>query len=107
MLLVERRELLDRFRVGQQSALAEVYRHYRPELVAFLSRGFSFRSGERTLSFRGYTQPYDLNNAVQETFARAFKESARLGYDGLRSYKWYLLTIARNFVIDEFRQRDT
>ena len=37
---------------------------------------------------------------------RAFKESARLGYDGLHSYKNYLLAISRNLVVDEFRNRE-
>jgi RNA polymerase sigma factor (sigma-70 family) len=106
MLLVERRELLDRFRSGQRSALEEVYRHYAPEVANFLSRGFGFSSRGRDMRFTGYAQPCDLDNALQETFARAFRESARLGYDGLHSYKNYLLAIARNFVLDELRSRE-
>jgi RNA polymerase sigma factor (sigma-70 family) len=105
-LLSERRELLDRFRRGERQALEEVYRHHVSDVAAFLSRGFTFQSRERTLRFVGYTQPFDLDNALQETFARAFKESARLGYDGLHSYKNYLLAIARNLVLDEFRNRE-
>src|SRR3954471_13952893 len=103
-LFVGRRELLQAFRAGDRRALEDVYRHYRGDVAAFLSHGFSFRSGERTLRFRGYTQPFDLNNAVQETFTRAFKQSARLGYDRVRPYTGYLLVIARNIVIDELRQ---
>lgn len=105
-LLLERRELLDRFKRGERRALEEVYRHYVPEVAAFLQRGFTFSSGGRTLRFVGYAQPFDLDNALQETFARAFKESARLGYDGLHPYKNYLLAIARNLVLDEFRNRE-
>jgi RNA polymerase sigma factor (sigma-70 family) len=105
-LLIERRELLDRFKRGERRALEEVYRHYVPEVAAFLQRGFTFVSGGRSLRFSGYTQPFDLDNALQETFTRAFKESARLGYDGLHSYKNYLLAIARNLVLDEFRNRE-
>jgi RNA polymerase sigma factor (sigma-70 family) len=105
-LLIERRELLERFRRGERRALEEVYRHYVSDVANFLSRGFSFTSRDRTLRFVGYTEPFDLDNAIQETFARAFKESARLGYDGLNSYKNYLLAIARNLVIDEFRNRE-
>jgi RNA polymerase sigma factor (sigma-70 family) len=105
-LLIERRELLDRFKRGERRALEEVYRHYVPEVAAFLQRGFTFSSGGRTLRFVGYAQPFDLDNALQETFARAFKESARLGYDGLHLYKNYLLAIARNLVLDEFRNRE-
>jgi RNA polymerase sigma-70 factor (ECF subfamily) len=105
-LLIERRELLDRFKRGERRALEEVYRHYVPDVAAFLQRGFSFSSGGRPLRFGGYTQPFDLDNALQETFLRAFKESARLGYDGLHPYKSYLLAIARNLVLDEFRNRE-
>jgi RNA polymerase sigma-70 factor (ECF subfamily) len=105
-LLIERRELLDRFKRGERRALEEVYRHYAPEVAAFLHRGFTFQSGGRPLRFAGYAQPFDLDNALQETFMRAFKESARLGYDGLHPYKSYLLAIARNLVLDEFRNRE-
>ncbi len=105
-LLIERRELLDRFKRGERRALEEVYRHYAPDVAAFLQRGFNFASAGRTLRFSGYAQPFDLDNALQETFVRAFKESARLGYDGLHPYKSYLLAIARNLVLDEFRNRE-
>jgi RNA polymerase sigma-70 factor, ECF subfamily len=106
MLLVERRDLLARFKEGERRALEEVYRHYVADVANFLRRGFSFTSRERTFRFSGYTQPFDLDNAVQETFVRGFKDSARLGYDGLHSYKNYLLAIARNLVVDEFRNRE-
>ena len=105
-LLIERRELLERFRKGERRALEEVYRAYVADVANFLQRGFSFTSRERTLRFTGYAQPFDLDNALQETFTRAFKESARNGYDGLHSYRNYLFAIARNLVVDEFRNRE-
>lgn len=105
-LLIERRELLDRFKRGERRALEEVYRHYVADVAAFLQRGFTFQSGGRALRFSGYAQPFDLDNALQETFARAFKESARAGYDGLNPYRNYLFAIARNLVLDEFRNRE-
>jgi RNA polymerase sigma-70 factor (ECF subfamily) len=104
--LVDRRELLARFRAGERSALEEVYRHYAPAIASFLERGFTFRSGDRSLRFQGYAQPFDLDNAIQETFVRGFRESARLGYDGIHPYKNYLLAIARNLVLDELRRRE-
>jgi RNA polymerase sigma factor (sigma-70 family) len=106
-LLIERRELLDRFRRGERRALEEVYRHYVSEVARFLTLGFTFSSRDRTLRFSGYRQPFDLDNALQETFTRAFKESARHGYDGLHPYRNYLYAIARNHVIDEFRSRES
>src|SRR3954451_3408621 len=105
-LLIERRELLERFKKGERKALEEVYRHYVADVSNFLQRGFSFASRDRTLRFVGYAQPFDLDNAIQETFTRAFKESARIGYDGLHSYRNYLFAIARNLVVDEFRNRE-
>src|SRR5688572_23850729 len=97
-LFLERRELLARFRAGERPALEETYRHYAPIVATFLSRGFTFKSGDQTLRFAGYAEPFDLDNALAETFVRAFRESARLGYDGINPYKNYLLTIARNLV---------
>lgn len=105
-LFLERRELLARFRAGERRALEEVYRHYAPVVASFLSRGFTFRSGDRTLRFDGHRSPFDLDNTLAETFLRAFREQARLGYDGLNPYKNYLLTIARNLVLDELRGRE-
>jgi RNA polymerase sigma factor (sigma-70 family) len=105
-LLIERRELLERFKQGERKALEEVYRFYVKDVANFLSRGFMFNSRERALRFTGYVQPFDLDNSIQETFTRAFKETARVGYDGLHSYKNYLLAIARNLVLDEFRNRE-
>lgn len=105
-LLIERRELLDRFKRGERRALEEVYRHYAPDVAVFLQRGFTFASAGRSLHFRGYAEPFDLDNALQETFLRAFKDSARIAYDGLHPYKSYLLAIARNLVLDEFRNRE-
>lgn len=103
-LLTEKRELLTGFRAGERRALEEVYRHYAPVIATFLQAGFTFASGERSLRFAGYRQPFDLDNALQETFLRAFRESARLAYDGLRPYRSYLYMIARNVVIDDFRR---
>lgn len=105
-LFQERRELLARFRAGERRALEEAYRFYAPIVGTFLAHGFSFASGSQTMRFRGYREPFDLDNALAETFVRAFREPARLGYDGIKPYKNYLLTIARNLVIDELRSKD-
>jgi RNA polymerase sigma factor (sigma-70 family) len=105
-LLLERPQLLLRFRAGDRSALEEVYRFYMGTVATFLARGFTFRSGEKMLSFAGFREPFDLDNALQETFTRAFRESARSGYDGLHPYRSYLLAIARNLVLDQLRRRD-
>ena len=38
-------------------------------------------------------------------FARAFQERARQQYDGLRPYRPYLLTIAKNLRVDQLRRQ--
>jgi RNA polymerase sigma factor (sigma-70 family) len=105
-LLSSDRELLQRFREGEREALATVYTEYAPAIANFLARGFTFSSKGRTLQFNGYHQPFDLDNAVQETFVRAFGERARLSYDGLTPYRNYLMAIARNLVLSELRRRE-
>ena len=46
---------------------------------------------------------WELEDTVQTVFLRAFDERARLAYDGLRPYRNYLFSIARNLVIDGLR----
>jgi RNA polymerase sigma-70 factor (ECF subfamily) len=89
-IFAERAGLLPRFRRGERAALEEVYFAYI-DLVAFVVRQ----------SFHG-AHAADL---IQETFARAFAERARLAYDGLRPYRPFLLTICRNLVVDDGRKR--
>jgi RNA polymerase sigma-70 factor (ECF subfamily) len=96
-----RRDLLERFRAGERAALEAVYRHHAPDVARHLRHGFTLGR----FHFAGYSQPFDLDNAVQETFARAFKESARVAYDGLRPFGAWLFSIARNLVIDDLRER--
>jgi RNA polymerase sigma-70 factor (ECF subfamily) len=75
-------------------------------VAAFLRRGFLFQSRGRCLQFRGYDQPFDLDSCLHETFVRAFATRARTAYDGVNPYRRYLLTIARNLVLDEHRRRE-
>lgn len=105
-LLSSDRELLQRFREGDREALATVYKEYSPAVAAFLARGFTFSSKGRMLQFNGYHQPFDLENALQETFVRAFSQRARLSYDGLNPYRNYIMAISRNLVLSELRRRE-
>lgn len=106
MLLVEDRGLLDAFRRGERPALERVYTTFAPAVAAFLRRGFSFESGGRACRFQGTRSTFDLEDRLHDVFARAFGEAARLGYDGLSSYRTYLFTIARNLIIDDFRRKE-
>ena len=103
-LLVNDTALRNAFRAGETAALTKVYTEYARSLFAMLHKGFPVESGGKRFMFRGYKEPWRLENAVQEIFARAFTESARGAYDGLRPYKNYLMTIARNYVVDGFRK---
>jgi RNA polymerase sigma factor (sigma-70 family) len=84
--------------------LTAVYREYVRPVYGLLSEGFSFGSGQEHRRFLGCRSlPWALENAVQETFVRAFATPARQAYDGLRPYRNYLFSIARNLVVDELR----
>lgn len=106
MLLVNDRTLLSQFRAGQPDALRAIYHHYASRVVGQLRSGFHFTSRGRPLRFAGYHQPYDLENAVQEVFLRAFAPRARLAYDGLRPFGEYLLAITRNHVLNGLRRKE-
>jgi RNA polymerase sigma factor (sigma-70 family) len=97
--------LLARFRRADPAALAEVYRAYSALMARRLAHGFSFDSEGRRLHFRGFHLAFELDDMLQETFIRAFSDSARSGYDGARPFSTYLLAIAKNLLIDRFRKR--
>ncbi len=104
-LLVEDRALLDAFRRGDREALARVFTHYAEELARLLAGGFAFVVDGKTCRFQGYRSRFDLEDKLHEVFAKAFAEKARLGYDGLGSFRNYLFGIARHAVIDDFRSK--
>lgn len=103
-LMPENREVLDGYRRARPEALERVYRAYVRDVAAFLRQGFGFSSKGRQLNFKGYSNPDDLQDALQETFMLAFGEGARLGYNGLSSFKNYILGITRNVVLERFRK---
>ncbi len=98
-------KFLERFRQGHAKALEDVYRFFERPLRNFVLRGFAFRSDGRQLYFGGLAQEHDLEDIIQETFRRAFGAKARASYDGIRPYKNYLFTIARNAVITDLSSR--
>ena len=101
-VLLEDPALLRRFRDGDRPALEVVYRYFVRDIWQVLRAGFaSTASGARV---PGITDRAQLSDAVQDVFVRAFAEAARLGYDGLRPYRPYLVRIARNVRIDQLRR---
>ncbi|MBI2376310.1 MAG: sigma-70 family RNA polymerase sigma factor [Deltaproteobacteria bacterium] len=92
---------LSRYREGCSEALEQVYKSFFRPLKHFVLKGFAFKSDGRDLYFRGITAEYDLEDIIQETFRRAFGAKARATYDGVRPFKNYLFTIARNAIIND------
>jgi RNA polymerase sigma factor (sigma-70 family) len=96
------RPLLKKFRQGEESALRTVFHFYAGHIEMMLSRGFSERKSN---SFVRLDLDIEMRRELmQQVFIKAFSESARLAYDGIRSYRAYLSTIARNVIIDEWRR---
>ena len=96
---------LKRFRDGDEKVMKAVYQTYFDKVSGFLYRGFSFNSGDDACFFRGYHCNSDIMDTIQKTFIKAFSNSARKSYDGKRPYINYLLTVAKNVVIDEYRKK--
>ncbi len=91
MVLEDNRPLLDAFRRGDRSALAQVFLAYSDDVARQVRAA---RVAE-----------HDVESIVQDVFVKAFAESARNSYDGLRPYGAWLNTITKHVVIDEIRKR--
>jgi RNA polymerase sigma factor (sigma-70 family) len=105
MELLESEENIEAFRRGDRDLLGDVYRHYVSDVERMLRGGFTFTSQGETVRFRGITQPFRLQEVIQESFIHAFRDKARQAYDPAREFRPYLLTIVRNLVIDRYRRR--
>ena len=103
-LLVDDRALLSDFRKGERTALERVYRHYAPTVALRLRSGFMVSRSGQAPTHVMLRRAFEMESALQEVFVRAFKESARLGYDGLRPYRDYLAGITKHVVCDELRR---
>jgi RNA polymerase sigma-70 factor (ECF subfamily) len=93
-----RPELLRAFREGDRAVVADVYWAYVDLVERVVHRAFQ-RAGGRGVPAE------EVADLVQEVFVRAFRERARLAYDGLREYRPFLGTVARNVVTDWARRR--
>jgi RNA polymerase sigma-70 factor (ECF subfamily) len=98
----ENPELLRAFRAGRRDVLERLYWATIDRVEGIVRHGFWVASARTHV--RGVTAS-EVGDVVQEVFARAFRESARNAYDGLRDYTPYLSTITRNTVIDWARRR--
>jgi DNA-directed RNA polymerase specialized sigma24 family protein len=91
--------LLAAFRAGEREALDTVYRTYLGAVAHFL-RALARDSGDPELA-----QSSVVADLLQDVFVRAFSDTGRRGYDGIREYGPYLKAIARNRFIDARRMR--
>jgi RNA polymerase sigma factor (sigma-70 family) len=94
--------LLRDFRRGDRAALERVYWAYVDGVERLVRLGCYIGAASSCVPGAPLADVPDL---VQEVFARAFAERNRLGYDGLRDYRPYLHTIARNLLIDWGKRR--
>lgn len=98
-----RREQLDGFRRGERGVLTELFEFYVDDVSALLRQGF--RVDARQLTVQGISDVEREKELVQEVFLRAFAPRSRQAFNALLPYRPYVLQIARNLLIDEWRKR--
>jgi RNA polymerase sigma-70 factor (ECF subfamily) len=99
------RALLDAFRRGEKEALAAVFRMYVADVAKVIRAGARVEIDGVRQTIGGDLPPWDVENVLQETFVRAFAPKARASYDGVRPFGGWVITIARNLLIDRARRR--
>ena len=100
-ILNENRDLLDAFRRGEHEALTTVYHAYSDAVLRCLQTGFTDK--HKGTFIRGVENINERLDLLQDIFLKAFSKNARESYDGIRPYRAFLLTIARNRLIDYWR----
>ncbi len=98
-------DTLEAFRSGDRDVLAKLYREHNEAVRELLTRGFGFNSKGERIRFRGFREPFEIQEMMQDGFLRAFRQSAREKYDPSRPFRPYLITIVRNLVIDRHRRK--
>jgi RNA polymerase sigma-70 factor (ECF subfamily) len=83
------------FRRGDREATEKVYRDHI-EVVERYVRTALFRAGKLSAA--------NFADVVQDVFTKAFSRNARERYDGSREYAPFLMTIARNALVDWLRK---
>ena len=90
------------FKRGDEKALARAVTTYQSMLQERLQRGFFTSAGGGRVRLRVHDVD-ERDDIIQDTFARAFRASARRSYSGESDYGAYLLRICRNLTVDRFR----
>jgi RNA polymerase sigma factor (sigma-70 family) len=94
------------FQRGDVEALGRAVEEYQSMLQERLQRGFFTAAGGTRIRLRVHDVD-ERDDLIQDTFARAFRASAREAYSGSGDYGAYLLRICRNLTIDRFRRTCT
>jgi RNA polymerase sigma-70 factor, ECF subfamily len=100
-LFAEQPRLLPAYRAGERDALEAVYWRYVSIVERVVRFGFQLTDKQQRIAG---AQGDAVAEVVQEVFARAFSQNARLAYDGLRPFAPYLVQIARNLLVDRARK---
>jgi RNA polymerase sigma factor (sigma-70 family) len=89
-LLRDDRRCRDAFRKGERWAMTRVYRYYLPLVKTVAVHGFG--------TFKGFYDPIDQEDCIQNIFATAFEERVRLRYNGIDPFAAFLRGLGHNVV---------
>jgi RNA polymerase sigma factor (sigma-70 family) len=95
-------DLLRGFRAGDRAAIETIYRAYVDKVTNIVRFGFRLPGGGSAPGLR--VNAAEIADVVQEIFLKAFAESARASFDGIREYGPYLYAISRNVLADWSRR---
>ena len=102
--MLDNARLLAGFRAGERWAFEEIFRLYVDIVATVVRRGFVQR-GEKASFVLGLSDTEAQDDVIQETFLRAFSPVARQNYNGETPFRWYLLRIGKNLMVDRLRKR--
>lgn len=88
-MITTEQEIIELIRTGNSDAFKLIVESYQKPVY--------------NLCFRMLGDPYEAEDAAQETFIRALKNIKR--YDTKRSFSTWLLSIAAHYCIDQLRKR--
>lgn len=98
-------ERIAAFRQGDRATLAALYDAHVDAVRRLMRFGFRFTSQGKQVHFRGFDEPFRVQEAVQDGFLHAFRASARASYNPDHAYAPYLMMIIKNNLIDQFRRK--
>jgi len=97
------------YRFGDNRDLTAIYFRYAGAVYGTLRKGFYVRKSCAPTPrwIVGTQSRAEVDDLVQEVFARAFSPRSRLSFDEARAVGPYLIAIAQNVYLDHLRKRKT